>query len=286
MQAFIAVADHRSFRDAALNLHRSHSAVSAQIKALEQQAGAKLFRRTTRIVELTAEGKELLASARGALEEVGGTLRALRATERARKAVIRIGSAPSFATMVLPGLIADFERQAPGTRFIIREGTSAALLQMVTEGAVDLAVGSVVAEPELRFERLWIDRLFVLAPAKASADGKTISMADLCKLPLLLSSEATALRQQLQRETYNQGIQLNIRHECISAQTLVAMALAGLGTIILPERLLPDLAPGHVLRKLQLVEPDMSRTIGVIVARGRRPEPLVEHFLALLRKVA
>src|SRR6267142_949998 len=69
LHIFIAIADNKSFRQASEKLNRSQSAVSMQIKQLEEQVGVALFHRTTRRVELTAEGVKLLTFARRALLE-------------------------------------------------------------------------------------------------------------------------------------------------------------------------------------------------------------------------
>ena len=78
LHIFIAIADNRSFRQASEKLNRSQSAVSMQIKQLEDQIGAALFHRTTRRVELTAEGLKLLTFARRALGEWENGLREIR----------------------------------------------------------------------------------------------------------------------------------------------------------------------------------------------------------------
>jgi len=64
LRAFIAVAEHRSFTDAAASLNRTQSAVSTQIKRLEDQLGLKLFVRSTNRVDLSVAGEGLVSYAR------------------------------------------------------------------------------------------------------------------------------------------------------------------------------------------------------------------------------
>src|SRR3546814_6651447 len=75
LQVFLLVAEHCSFRSAAVAANRSKSAISTQIKQLEGQLGVALFHRTTRSVSLTAEGQELVDCVRRALYEVDAGLR-------------------------------------------------------------------------------------------------------------------------------------------------------------------------------------------------------------------
>lgn len=69
IQTFLTVAEMKSFRGAADQVKRSQSAVSMQIKQLEEQLGVALFHRTTRSVKLTAEGEKLVGSAQEGLNK-------------------------------------------------------------------------------------------------------------------------------------------------------------------------------------------------------------------------
>ena len=80
LQNFLQVAQASSFRDASGKIHRSTSVVSAQIKQLEQQIGARLFQRTTRSVSLTPEGMLLLQAARNGFREIESGLRQIQET--------------------------------------------------------------------------------------------------------------------------------------------------------------------------------------------------------------
>jgi DNA-binding transcriptional LysR family regulator len=71
LQTFMLVAEHQSFREAAEQTHRSQSAVSTQIKQLEEQLAIKLLHRTTRSVKLTPEGAELFAGIKRGMHEIG-----------------------------------------------------------------------------------------------------------------------------------------------------------------------------------------------------------------------
>ena len=78
IQIFIVVAENSSFRKAAEALHRSQSAVSTQIKLLEEQIGVSLFHRTTRRVQLTADGEQLLRHAQRAIASLEQGLSEIR----------------------------------------------------------------------------------------------------------------------------------------------------------------------------------------------------------------
>jgi len=106
LEAFVAVADHRSFTRAAAMLNRTQSAVSMQIKRLEDRLGVELFKRTKANVDLSAAGEGLLGYARRILmlgEEAVGRL-----AERKVEGVVRLGVMDDYGTLIVPPLLASF----------------------------------------------------------------------------------------------------------------------------------------------------------------------------------
>jgi DNA-binding transcriptional LysR family regulator len=111
LQAFLAVADHRSFTRAAAALNRTQSAVSMQVKRLEEQLHAELFHRTKANVNLSAAGERLLGYARRILslnEEAVGRVREHRVEGR-----VRLGVMDDYGTIVVPPLLASFIANYP-----------------------------------------------------------------------------------------------------------------------------------------------------------------------------
>ncbi|QJW83351.1 LysR family transcriptional regulator [Ramlibacter terrae] len=97
LPAFLAVAEHCSFRAAAQRMHISQSALSVQIRQLERMLGVPLFHRTTRSVNLTAEGQRLQAVARRATEELGQIAMELREDAQLQRGVVNVAVLPSLA---------------------------------------------------------------------------------------------------------------------------------------------------------------------------------------------
>ena len=97
LRAFEAVARLLSFRAAAEELHLTQSAISRQIRALEEEVGATLFLRGTRHVELTADGAVLQGAAVAVLERLDGTVRQIRQSKGRR--VVNVTTFASFASL-------------------------------------------------------------------------------------------------------------------------------------------------------------------------------------------
>jgi len=111
LRAFLAIADFRSFTRAAGTLNRTQSAISMQIKRLEERLGVALFDRTKSQIELTAAGDNLLLYARRILalnEEAVGRL-----AEHKTEGRVRLGVMDDYGTVLLPPLLANFAAEFP-----------------------------------------------------------------------------------------------------------------------------------------------------------------------------
>ncbi|SFI99203.1 LysR family transcriptional regulator [Bradyrhizobium sp. cf659] len=113
VEAFLSVAQHRSFRRAAAELGVTPSAISQAIRALEARVGAALFIRTTRSVGLTEAGERFLARARPAFEELVAASGAARELGQRPAGLLRLTVPRSVVPILLEPLIASFCRAFP-----------------------------------------------------------------------------------------------------------------------------------------------------------------------------
>lgn len=137
LKAFVAVADQRSFTRAAAMLNRTQSAVSMQIKRLEDRLQAELFHRTKANVDLSAAGEGLLGYARRILtlnDEAIGRLR-----ERTVEGVVRLGVMDDYGTLVVPPLIASFVAGYPLIHIEMETGLTSSMTARLGE-AYDLVI--------------------------------------------------------------------------------------------------------------------------------------------------
>ena len=135
LRVFEAAGRHGSFKQAAEELHVTPSAVSHQIKALEEQLGFALFHRANRSLTLTESGREYLAVVDGAFRRLReGTERVLR---RRRGASLTISMLPGIAREIVLPRLASFQARVPDV--LLRIDTSEELADLRYE-EVDLAV--------------------------------------------------------------------------------------------------------------------------------------------------
>ena len=142
LRTFIAVADTQGFTRAGQLVNRSQSAVSMQIKRLEEEIGKPLFERIGKSVKLTTEGSLLMAYARRIVKEHDDAVMAL--TKPALKGLIRFGSPEHYTAGVLPTLLARFAASYPDVLVEMRCENSDVIKAAVEKGDLDIGLCSQI----------------------------------------------------------------------------------------------------------------------------------------------
>ncbi|MEV1204335.1 LysR family transcriptional regulator, partial [Microbispora rosea] len=122
LRYFVAVAEESHFTRAADRLRIAQSGLSASIRALERELGADLFRRNTRQVRLTPEGRALLVEARRALAASDAARDAVAAVQGLLRGSLSIGSLQCLHAVNLPAVLAGFVESHPGLDIRLRHG--------------------------------------------------------------------------------------------------------------------------------------------------------------------
>lgn len=283
LQTFLLVGEYSSFRIAAEKSFRSQSAVSAQIRQLEDQLGVPLFHRTTRSVRLTDEGQQLLDCAQRALQEVEHGLRKIQESADIRKGKVSMSCSPTIAESRLARVLAAFENEYPGIEVSVRELASAPMFESVRKREVDFGVGPQIETSEFHFEPLMDDPFYALVPKRMLETTKdTISLSALTRMPLLVLNQATAMRGMLEDVMKERRFKFTSRYEFTQAQTLISMASTGLGAAILPAVALPEKIDSSTYA-LRIVNPAMSRRVAVVTSRGQSLSPASLRLVELLK---
>lgn len=138
LRAFIAVVDNGSVTRAALQIHRSQSAISMQIKRLEQQLGQVLFERTKRSLLLTQQGKDLTVYARRLLNLNDQALIAL--AQPSNKKILRVGCPDDYSLTILPKLLQLLRARNSDLQLLITTANSGQLRQAMDNNEIDIAI--------------------------------------------------------------------------------------------------------------------------------------------------
>lgn len=282
LQTFMIVAENSSFREAADQVGRSQSAVSTQIRQLEDQLGLPLFNRTTRSVKLTPEGAELLAYARRAVGEVESGLRHILEAADLRRGRVTLACAPTIACTRLPQILAAFEKDYPGIRIVVHELKSVDLFQRIRAGDVDFGLGPVIGDGDLDFRTVLREDVHLFASAKfLTEDRKTIRFDELADIPLIQFPMTTVMGQMIAATAHERGIVINTRYECVQGQTLVALASAGLGAAIMTGTVIRS-APGSGMRRPRIVDPGLTQDFAIVTLKGKTLSPAAQGLAEVI----
>lgn len=283
LQTFLLAAENGSFRKAAEESNRSPSAVSMQIRDLEEQIGISLFIRTPQRVNLTSEGQALFEEIGRAMSDVQQSLDRLTELAARRKGKIQIACAPTLAATRLGDILATFKLRYPRSVVEVQETPPQAALAMLQQQEVEFYIGPEVPNlNEFQFESIIDDPLVACIPDELHDGGKSIKLAALAAYPLILLNRKTAVRGLVDRLTQEEGIELKVQYEVETAQTALALASSGLGISIVP-----GIALGATVDKrvhvVPLDHPRAHRAVGIITTRGYVQQRYAEQLIALIR---
>lgn len=282
LQTFVTVAEEGSFSRAADLLHLAQPAVSQQIKRLERQAGADLFHRSTRRVELTAAGAALLPRARTILADVAAAETELRLLQQGRTGRVSVGFVGTATYDLLPRLARTVRADLPGVDLeVYGERLSPALEHDVRERRLDIAfMRAPTAEPGLRTFPVRSERLVAALPAEYPPD---LRLADLRDEVFIThpSGHRSVMFDAVMRACRDVGFTPAEVVEVRETATLVAFVAAGMGVALVPEpvrslaldgvayRALPDLGQRTELVVATRAD-DESATVAQVVAAASR----------------
>lgn len=283
LQTFLLVAEHGSFRRASEYAHRAPSAISMQIRDLEEQVGMRLFVRSAQRISLTPEGRGLYNRTKQAMGEIEQGLTELSGIAGRRRGQVTIACAPTLASSYLGKILTNFARRYPDSVVSVREVPPSEGLELLQDQKVEFYIGPESADmKDFTFEPLITDQIFVCAPPAFDPGGDRISLADLGETPVISLDPKTALRPLVDRICTKIGAELNIRYELQQTATALALAQAGLGVAILPEIALQD-GQNPAVRAIPLSDPMSERRIGIVTTKGYVQHGYTEQLLSVIR---
>jgi LysR family transcriptional regulator, carnitine catabolism transcriptional activator len=283
IQGFLAVAEAGQFRKAAEALGISQAALSTQIRDLERALGVVLFTRTTRTVQLTAEGERFRYRAQRISDELQSAVTEVRDQVEMRSGRLIIAATPSVATNILPAALVAFNQQYPGVRLRVIEDQSSGVERRIESGEADFGIGPLSGgRTDLDFSFVLNDRFIGVVPIDHPlARRKRVSLAQLLTYTLLSTTPQTNIRRRLESVAGERRIEVHTEHSFVQHQTVVAMVAAGIGVALLPSLALAMIDRRRIVL-LEVNAPVISREIGVLQRRGGSVSSAVRAFLPFL----
>ena len=272
LQAFVAVAESRSFAKASEQIHLSQPALSISIKNLETAVGGSLLVRTTRSLSLSPEGEEFLPVARRLLRDWETAFNDLHNLFQKQRGKLSVAAMPSFAATLLPEILAEFAHQFPNINVLVDDIVAEQVHESVLSGRVEIGI---TFKPEdlndVEFIPLFTDKFVAALPADHPlAVRKQVTWTTISDHPLVLLQKPSSIRRLIEATAEEQQLDISVEMEAHQLATLGKMVASGLGISIVPSLSIEQMqVMGAVCKPLQ--SPAISREVGILV-RADKPQ--------------
>jgi|SRR5581483_8799775 len=283
---FIEVARQGSFSRAGEKIFRSQSAVSAQIRLLEQEYGDRLLDRSGKTVKLTPAGEVLYDYAERLTKLREESLMAVVDHARTPRGTLRIGANEATCLYVLPHAFAEYCRLYPNIQISIYRNFTYKILEKLENGAIDVGIVTLpVKSPSLKIYPVFRDKLMVMAsPRNPLAKYDSVPLAEVAKQPLLFPKTGHT-RRLLDRLFREQRSSLQVRMELPSVGMIKSFVAADLGVSLISRSFASDDEAAGRVKLIELKDAQLWRELGLAYRRDRTLPLATTAFIATIRQL-
>lgn len=275
LRTFLAAADARTFREAATRRHVTRSAVSQQIKQLEEQLAVTLFERVGRRALLTESGKTLAEALRSSFETIDETVAAITSRDRDVSGEVAIGAPGPFTRLWLRPRAARLLKAHDDLRLVVSFGTPRELERRLADRALDLVILVRPVElPGINATPIFTETFRAYAaPSYLKSSARPRSVADLQRHRFIVYDADLPMHGPWWRAKFGARAPFRGKVVCRAANLYEMLALAeeGIGIAVLP-----DYFAGEAVGRGTLVE--------LPTVPGSRPSSATNEILLAWRQ--
>jgi DNA-binding transcriptional LysR family regulator len=287
LEMFRAIVETGSFTEAGKKLYVSQSAISRQVKLLEEELGDELFRRVHRKVILTTTGEILLRHADRIFNEIRLLNSHVSDATNFRRGRLYLAGGMSVCTYLFPPLLKEYRKRHPNVDLRIATGTTEEILRMLKNSDVDIAFLSLPFEdPDLDIRHAQREEMvLVMDRNHPLVNCEQISFSDLTPYTFIHFEKGSNTRKLLEGVFANEGIDFQKTMELQNVEITKPLVEKGLGISFVPY---PSVAgertsPGIIYRRVG--SKPIFRELGwVFMKSDYLPKP-VEQLLSLFEEM-
>jgi DNA-binding transcriptional LysR family regulator len=238
LRAFIAVFEENGFSNAAIKLHLSQSAVSTQVRLLEQRIGSTLFDRSKRPPRLTEVGRTVLNFGKQVVNATGDLERYLQEFSSGISGEVKVGAISSISAHLLIPIVNRLLQSSPEVKISITAQSRSLLYDAVRQSAVDFAIVLSDEKPKnlnvriLRKERL----CFAVSPDHFLQSKRSVTIRDLKTARFVHSLEGREYTKMIDRLLERVGLKnVMVAMRVSNWESIQEAARAGIGIAVLPD---------------------------------------------------
>ncbi|MBD9393370.1 LysR family transcriptional regulator [Acidovorax sp. ACV01] len=279
LEAFVTVAELRSFAATADRVALTPSAVSQLVSELEDALGFKLFERSTRRVDITSAGREFLASAESVLKHLRMAQTAASDVRNRAAGIVRIAAPLVVASVILPMAIKAYVQKRPKVRIHIRDVPVEKLVDAVASGDADLALGpdracgDDVTRIQL-FESPWV---LWCAPTHPLAHKRSVTWDQLHAYPLVAAGRDHERSVAQMHTGLPSGQRVTPVEIVDNISTAMGLAAADVAATLAPDYVGALAKPLGLVRR-RILSPEVMRYVCLYSPARRATSPAAEGF--------
>ncbi len=289
LRTFRVVAETLNFTRAAERLNLTQSAVSHQIKALEEELGEPLFIRARRAVKLSQAGKAALEYVERILDDAEALRESVAGRERALAGRVRVAAATQAFVHLFVPLFESFMRAHPGIELSFR--TTVSTEQTVADilnGAADVGFASLaVYSPALQVTKLFEDELLlIVGRAHRLAGKRAVPVAELQRERLILFERGASIRRATDQFFDSVGMRPELALESNDTYFIKLMVERGTGISLLPAWTVREEIEAGRLARLRISGHRLRRSVAMASLGRFQPSPTRAFLKFMLRHKA
>ena len=291
LEAFVRVAETKSFSAAAKMLFLTQPTVSAHIASLERELNTCLLIRNTKGVALSESGKELYAYAEQMLELEQKIRERFGLTGRQPGSVLRIAASTIPSLYLLPDIMARFRKEYPEEQLKLFETDSSGVVEMILSHKADVGfTGTVLEKGSCTYIPFYQDELVVLTPSseryRARKNDDIVSW--ILEEPVILREEGSGTRKEALRLLAQTGVdisKLNVAAMMENQETIKRSVGSGMGISILSKLAAKEEIDSGKLLAFPLGETGGKRNINVVYDAGYPSLPAADKFIKTVKQI-
>jgi DNA-binding transcriptional LysR family regulator len=286
LETFLEVARLSSFSRAAERRFRTQPAISSQIRALEEEVGAKLLDRSGGKVAVTAPGKVFQKYAEETLEQRRIVLIALAEMHRVPRGEIVVSANEGTCLHILPEVFADFKRQYPSVAVNVKRLEHNKILEAIIDNSCDFGVVSMpVNDKRLTVVPIHRDELVVIAPPHHPLAAKdSVTVAEVVEYPLLLPKLGRT-RDALEQLFHDRRLKPIISMELDSSELLKRFVAVAVGVGFIPRSNVAEDLQAKALVAMTLADASIQRDLALVFRKDKALSRAALAFIEIAVKL-
>lgn len=293
LEAFVQVAEGKSFSKAAKELFLTQPTISAHIASLERELNARLFVRNTKEVSLSEDGKDLYRYAKQIIDLQKQIEERFETEEEGGRHCITIAASTIPAQYLLPRVLKRFNEKYPDEQIKIMESDSSKVVSQIVDHIVDVGfTGTVLEKKHCRYLPFYKDKLAVITPnteryrrlKEESPEGIDWILEE----HLIMREEGSGTRKEAEEQLKAAGIpaeKLDVIASIGNQETIKKSVRQGMGITILSELAAVDEEADGELLTFPIPGADAGRDINLVYNKNYQLSRSAERFIRVVKEV-